>query len=116
MITTRRYMTWAAVAAVVIVIVACAKHGPVLDRSFGDGKYVVGDQIAAGTYKTANSGPHTATVQCEWTVAKASNEGTVTLRSHDTDNQLQQVYLAGGDVITSHNCGVWAWASSRNLT
>jgi hypothetical protein len=97
-----------------IVLPACAPSP--LDHTFGDGSFTVGEDIAPGTYITANTGPHTEAVQCEWTVSKESNRGVVTLRSGETGDKVQQVYLAGGDVITTAHCGIWAWESSENLT
>jgi hypothetical protein len=106
----------ATLAASVFLLAGCVKHGPVLERAVGDGRWSVGEQIANGTWRAANTGPHTDAVQCEWTVSKKSNQGAVTLRSHDTDNKVQEVFLADGDVFDTHNCGLWAWVSTDNLT
>lgn len=103
--------------AVVTPTIACVKPGgPVLPSSFGDGNFEAGYDIKVGTYVTANTGPHTDGVRCEWTVAKKSNQGTVLLRSHDTDNKVQRVYVGPDEVITSANCGTWAWESNENTT
>lgn len=90
--------------------------GPVLDKKFGDGTWGAGSKVWPGTYRTANTGPHEGRAQCEWTVSKESNSGTVTLRSHDPGEKVQSVYLADGDVITTRLCGTWGWVTSKNLT
>lgn len=115
MITTRRYMAWVAGAVVAVVLVAaCAP--PQLDKEFGDGTYTTGKDIFVGTYETANSGPHSGDAQCEWTVRKPSNSGTVLLRSVDPDNKIQTVYIGPDESITTSLCGTWVWKSRENLT
>lgn len=96
------------------VLAACVPQ--TLKTSVGDGSWVAGQDIKPGTWSTGNTGPHTATVKCEWTVVKKSNTGAVLLRGVDTDSQIQTVYVGLDEVLKTSNCGTWGWLSKENLT
>lgn len=95
---------------------SCVEN-PALPDSFGDGVWDAGRTIQAGTYRTENPGPHTATIKCEWTVFLRSNEGTVLLRNDgDVAETPQVVYVPAGRKIRSANCGLWEKISDQNET
>lgn len=113
--------TTAAAAAGVLLALGtlggCPRHQPVFTFKVGDGHYdVTADRLATGTWETANAGPHTDAVQCEWYVSKSSSQGRVQVRSHNPGSTIQRVYLGPGDVFDTHACGTWVRISPKNLT
>ena len=118
MISTRRYMAWVAgaVVAVALTLASAACAPPPLKQQFGDGTFTTDEDIVVGTYETANTGPHSGTAQCEWTVRKPSGSGTVLLRSVNPDSTIQTVYIGPDESITTSLCGTWVWKSRENLT
>lgn len=109
-----------ALVAVAVLVAGCPSPKNPIQKltSVGDGRWTVGTngQLRIGTWYAANTGPHTPQVRCEWTVTKESHEGTVDVRSADTDNKVQQVFLGNEDIFEAHNCGTWAWLTDKNLT
>ena len=95
-----------------------APKSPIPKFEMGDGRWVVGEDIAPGTYQAANALKHTSKTPCKWVATKRTSNGSkvVDLRSGNTDNQVQKVYVAGGDVFEVHNCGKWARISPNNVT
>lgn len=108
----------AAVALVAVLALAGCGNRIVKLTEAGDGRWKVGTngELRTGTWRAANTGPHPEGLECVWTVTKEAHEGTVDLRSSDTDSKVQEVFLADGDIAEWHNCGTWAWVTKDNIT
>lgn len=101
-------------ALLALALAGCGNASPVLKTEIGDGTWEAGHDMRYGTWSAANTGIKGVT--CEWTVTKKSNQGTVLLRSHDTDHAIQTVYVAGGEVLKTNGCGTWGWLTFDNVT
>ncbi|WP_335983885.1 hypothetical protein [Streptomyces sp. CA2R106] len=82
---------------------ATAKPGP--PTSFeGDGEYLVGDDIAAGTYRTA--GPQDG-IPCYWERNKDSSGSFDSIIANDTVSGTGRVTLRMGEVFKTERCTIW---------
>ncbi|SFF52565.1 hypothetical protein SAMN05216251_117139 [Actinacidiphila alni] len=82
---------------------ATAKPGP--RTSFaGDGEYLVGDDIAAGTYRTA--GPQDG-IPCYWERDKDSSGSFASIIANDTVSGTGRVTLRKGEVFKTERCTTW---------
>jgi hypothetical protein len=67
--------------------------------TFGDGTYVVGEQIAAGTYQAAPVG------SCYW--ARNSDATGDSILANDNVEGSAVVTIGAGEVFESSRCGTW---------
>ena len=75
--------------------------GPV---TFGEGLYLIGDDIPAGTYRSSD--PLTL---CYWARLRAMNGETEDVITNNLARGRQVVTIAAGDVaFTSDDCGTWS--------
>jgi hypothetical protein len=67
--------------------------------TFGDGTYVVGEQIAAGTYQA------TPSPSCYWARHADATGGSIV--ANDNVDGSAVVTLEAGDIFQSARCGTW---------
>jgi hypothetical protein len=72
--------------------------------SVGDGVYVVGEDMAPGTYKV------TAAVKdgCYWMITKSGTNGADIIQNDLPTGGFPQVTLTKGQDFTTNRCGTWA--------
>ncbi|WP_208818429.1 hypothetical protein [Streptomyces marokkonensis] len=79
------------------------KPGPAT-RFFGEGEYLVGEDIKPGTYKTAGAGGEFG---CHWERAKdASGEFDSIIANNNLDGQ-GRVTLNNGEYLKTNRCQEW---------
>jgi hypothetical protein len=72
--------------------------------SVGDGVYVVGEDMAPGTYKVS------AAVKdgCYWMITKSGTNGADIIQNDLPTGGFPQVTLTKGQDFTTNRCGTWA--------
>lgn len=72
-------------------------------KGFGDGTYVVGEDIKAARYTTANA----AGEGCYWEISESGTNGDKVLQNEFSAGGRQVVTLAKGQDFKTEDCGKW---------
>jgi hypothetical protein len=73
----------------------------------GDGEYLVGQDMAAGTYKTAGSADTDLDLPCYWERAKNSSGEFDSIITNGTPKGTARVTVNRGEVFKSQGCKDW---------
>ena len=89
----------------VTVTVSATPAPPAAGTTFEDGDYVVGTDIQAGTYRTAEA--VTSGDMCYWGIYKAgTNKGDI-IQNDIVTGGRPSVTLKAGQEFSSTRCGTW---------
>jgi hypothetical protein len=77
----------------------------------GDGEYLVGQDMAAGTYKTAGSADTELGLPCYWERAKNSSGEFDSIITNGTPKGTARVTVNRGEVFKSQGCKDWVKVS-----
>lgn len=81
--------------------VTAAPPGP--EAAFGDGVWVVGEDIKSGTYKVIES----VTEGCYWSITKSGTNGDDIISNDLPSGGKPKVTVKKGQDFTSEDCGDW---------
>jgi hypothetical protein len=88
---------------------AAPKATKAAPTSLGDGTYVVGKEIAPGTYKTAGAAPASLVTMCVWSVVANDDQDADYIDSGviDKENDSNRTTLKKGNVFKTTGCKAW---------
>ncbi len=89
-----------------------APKTPAKPATFGDGTYLVGDDLPAGTYRSAGAAEGMFQL-CSWSI-KASDEQSARIVDIGTAGELtdrQRVKLKAGQEFETNGCAPWTRAA-----